>query len=281
MIDKNKIFLIVGLGLMGGSYAEKLTEQGYTVYAINRHKEAIEIGKSRGIIRNADEDDEALIKMADYIILGLIPSMCPKWVEANVSLLKKGAIITDMMGVKCNLVYDIQKSLPNNEFISMHPMTGKELSGVVYSSSNIFNSSNMIIVPTKENTEKGKHFARDLANILGVKNVNELSPEEHDEIVGYVSHLSHVISVCLMNCYDSKDLSKYAGTAFKDITRIANINENIWAELFIKNKKALIPLIEAYQSQLETMKELIQSEDEQGLKKVLVSSATKRKKLNS
>jgi prephenate dehydrogenase len=84
-----------------------------------------------------------------------------------------------------------------------------------------------------------------------------------------------------MNCYDSNDLSKFAGTAFRDITRIANINENIWSELFIKNKKALIPLIEAYQKQLELMKQLIEKEDENGLKKVLVSSANRRRKLNN
>jgi prephenate dehydrogenase len=207
--------------------------------------------------------------------------MCPVWIKKNAKFLKKDAIVTDMMGVKGDLVYDIQKSLIDNEFISMHPMTGKELSGVTYSSSNIFNSSNMIIVPTEANTEKGRNFAKDLSTILGVKNVNELSPKEHDQIVGYVSHLTHVISVCLMNCYDSNDLSKFAGTAFRDITRIANINENIWSELFIKNKKALIPLIEAYQKQLELMKQLIEKEDENGLKKVLVSSANRRRKLNN
>lgn len=281
MINKEQIFLIVGLGLMGGSYAEKLTEQGYKVYALNRHEEAITIGKQRKIILNQDEDRETLIKNADYIILGLIPSMCPVWVKENKHLLKKGAFITDMMGVKDGLVYEIQESLVDNEFISMHPMTGKELSGVTYSSSNIFNSSNMIIVPTENNTEKGKEFAYDLAHILCVKNINELSPLKHDEIVGYVSHLSHVISVCLMNCYSSEDLAKYAGTAFRDITRIANINENIWSELFIKNKNALIPLIEAYQKELEEMKELIQKGDEEKLKKVLVNSANRRKKLNS
>lgn len=280
IIDKKKKFLIVGLGLMGGSYAERLTEQGYKVYAIDINQNSINIGKKRRIILNKNESDEELIRNADYIILALTPKLCPIWINEHVDLIKKEALITDMMGVKSHLVADIQNVLKDIEFISMHPMTGKELSGVMYSSSNIFNSSNIIVVPTCKNTQRGIEFAYELARELKAKNIKTLSVEEHDKIVGYVSHLSHVISVILMNSYSSKSIVEYAGTSFKDITRIANINENIWSELFIGNKKELVPLIEQFEGKLKELKEAINCDDEVKVKEILKESRIKRQEFN-
>lgn len=280
MISKNKNFLIVGLGLMGGSYAERLSENSYKVFALDVNKESIEIGKKRKIILNKDESDEELIKNADYIILAILPSICHSWVKEHKHLFKKEMIMTDMMGVKSFFVDDIQNELEDNEFISMHPMTGKELSGVSYSSSNIFNSSNMLIVPTMKNTPRGKEFAYDLAKILNVKNVKEVSIEEHDKVVGYVSHLSHVISVVLMNCFEAKSIKEIAGTSFKDITRIANINENIWSELFLENKKELIPLIDSFKSSLEDIENALREDDEEKIKEILKQSRIKRQSFN-
>lgn len=280
MIDKKDKFLIVGLGLMGGSYAEKLTQSSYQVYAIDISKESIEIGKRRKIIKNKDESNEELIKNSDYIILALPPSLCYGWVKNHQYLFKNQAILTDMMGVKSHIVEDIQAILNNQELISMHPMTGKELSGVNYASSNIFNSSNMLIVPTIKNSKRSIDFAYQLAKILEVKNVKEVSVEEHDRVVGYVSHLSHVIAVTLMNAYDSKSIKDYAGTSFKDITRIANINEEIWTELFLENKNQLVPLINQFSNQLEKLKEAINNEDKDQIKLILKESKEKRQAFN-
>ena len=185
-----------------------------------------------------------------------------------------------MMGVKSHIVEDIQAILNNQELISMHPMTGKELSGVNYASSNIFNSSNMLIVPTIKNSKRSIDFAYQLAKILEVKNVKEVSVEEHDRVVGYVSHLSHVIAVTLMNAYDSKSIKDYAGTSFKDITRIANINEEIWTELFLENKNQLVPLINQFSNQLEKLKEAINNEDKDQIKLILKESKEKRQAFN-
>ena len=280
-INKDSNFLIVGLGLMGGSYAERLTSAGYKVRAIDINKESILIGKKRKIILNKDESEEELILEADFIILALFPSLCVNWVKENLRFFKKNVIITDMMGVKSNYISSIQALLKEEqEFISMHPMTGKESSGVANSSENIFNSSNMIIIPNDKNTSNGLKFAYSLAEILNVKNINELSPSDHDKIVGYVSHLSHIIAVTLMNSFDDSSLNKFAGTSFKEVTRIANINEEIWSELFIGNKKELLPLIESYQEQLELIRKAIECEDIEKVKEILKSSRIRRQNFN-
>ena len=280
-LSKDSKILIVGLGLMGGSYAERLSSQGYKVWAIDKDNEALRIGKKRAIILNKEESSEELIKQSDYIILGLFPSLCSSWVKENKKYFKEDIIITDMMGVKSHFVEDIQSELnKTQEFISMHPMTGKEVSGVMFASENIFNSSNMLIVPTSKNTSRGLEFAKDLALALNVKNIKTISIEEHDRIVGYVSHLSHVISVCLMNSYQSESLKELAGTSFKDITRIANINEEIWSEIFLENKKELVPLIEAYERSLSSLKLAIEQDNKEEIKQILKESRIRREEFN-
>lgn len=280
-LNKNSNILVVGLGLMGGSYAERLSLQGYKVFALDIDEEAIRIGKKRNIILNTDESEETLIRQSDVIILGLLPTLCHNWVKEHKSLFKENVIITDMMGVKSHFVSDIQNELTSfQEFISMHPMTGKEVSGVLFASENIFNSSNMLIVPTSKNTKRGIEFARSLANVLKVKNSKIISIEEHDTLVGYVSHLSHVISVCLMNSFESDSLKEVAGTSFKDITRIANINEDIWSELFLENKIELVKLIEAYEESLFSLKKAIESGNKLEVKEILKESRIKRQEFN-
>ncbi len=280
-LNKNSNILIVGLGLMGGSYAERLSLQGYRVFALDIDEEAIRIGKKRKLILNTDESEETLIRQSDFIILGLLPTLCHNWVKEHKSLFKKDVIITDMMGVKSHFVSDIQNELTSpQEFISMHPMTGKEVSGVLFASENIFNSSNMLIVPTNKNTERGIEFAKSLSDVLKVKNIKIISIEEHDTLVGYVSHLSHVISVCLMNSFESDSLKEVAGTSFKDITRIANINEDIWSELFLENKVELVKLIEAYEKSLSSLKRAIESGNKLEVKEILKESRIKRQEFN-
>lgn len=280
-LNKNSNILIVGLGLMGGSYAERLSLQGYRVFALDIDEEAIRIGKKRKLILNTDESEETLIRQSDFIILGLLPTLCHNWVKEHKSLFKKNVIITDMMGVKSHFVSDIQNELTSSqEFISMHPMTGKEVSGVLFASENIFNSSNMLIVPTFKNTERGIEFAKSLSDVLKVKNIKIISIEEHDTLVGYVSHLSHVISVCLMNSFESDSLKEVAGTSFKDITRIANINEDIWSELFLENKVELVKLIEAYEECLSSLKKAIESGNKLEVKEILKESRIKRQEFN-
>ena len=132
MISLDKKFLIVGLGLIGGCYASKLSSLGYKVYALDLNDDALEFGYSNSFILNK-ENDLNLVKECDYIILCLYPLDCIKWVKDNKYLIKEDCIVSDVSGVKSNYVRVIQNELENNEFVSMHPMAGKEKSGVFYS----------------------------------------------------------------------------------------------------------------------------------------------------
>ena len=243
MIDQNKRFLIVGLGLLGGSYAKALKQKGYSVSAITRSQSTIDYALERGWIDcGSTAEDPALIGQADFVVFGLYPHTMIQWIARNQGAFQPGAILTDVSGVKCNVVDVIQESLRQDvEFIGSHPMAGKEVSGVQHSDETMFQNANFIITPTEKNTERGIGFARELAELLEFQHITSLSIEEHDEMIGFVSQLTHAVAVSLMNTSDNTHLKDYTGDSFRDLTRIAKINESLWSELFFLNKKNFSP----------------------------------------
>ena len=278
MIERNSNILIVGLGLMGGSYAQRLSDIGYNIYAIDINKDSIEAAKKENVILNNDEDDITLMKKCQIIICCLYPSDTASWIINNQHYFNENTIISDISGVKANVVDRIQENLRSDlEFISMHPMAGRESKGFENRDTNIFLPANMIIVPTDNNTKKGIDFAYDLSILLRFKNIEVLSVEEHDKMIGYLSQLPHALAVALINCRDSSHLHKYTGDSFRDLTRIAKINETLWSELFFENKENLVPLIDGFINELSKLKECVVNEDEDKLKAMFIESTNRRK----
>lgn len=277
-IEKNTKFLIVGLGLLGGSYAQALRKQGYHVKAIEINQLSIDYAIKNDIIEDGSTFDIDMIKEADRIIFGLYPKAMIDWIHNYQSYFKTGIILTDVSGVKSNVVDIIQKDLRSDiEFISSHPMAGKEVSGVKYSDASIFQVANFIIVPTDKNTPDAIAYAHELANILGFSHITQLSIQKHDEMIGFVSQLTHAIAVSLMNANDNTHLVEYTGDSFRDLTRIANINEHLWSELFFLNKENLIREIDDFQQSLSNLKDKLIEEDVDGLKQLFIQSTERRK----
>lgn len=279
MINKDMKFFIVGLGLLGGAYAKALKKNGYTVYAADINEDSIEYALENNIIdEGAVSDYNSLIEKADVIISGLYPTAMVGWLRENQKYFKKGCIITDVSGVKRGIADKVQEFLSEDvEFISSHPMAGKEVSGVRNSDENIFKIANFIITPTEKNTPEGIKFARELGEILGFRNITQLSLEEHDKMIGFVSQLTHVIAVSLMNTNDNTHLVEYTGDSFRDLTRIAKINEVLWSELFLLNKEILVKEIDDFAAELNNFREKLVNEDVEGMKKLFIQSTERRK----
>ena len=278
MINKNTRFLIVGLGLLGGAYAKALKKKEYFVSAIDINEDSIEYALENNIIdEGAFIDYDSLIEKADIIISGLYPTTMVEWIEKNQKYFKKGCIITDVSGVKQGIVNRVQKILSEDiEFISSHPMAGKEVSGVRNSDETIFKIANFIITPTEKNTTRGIEVIRELGEILGFKNITQLSLEEHDKMIGFVSQLTHVIAVSLMNTKDNTHLVEYTGDSFRDLTRIAKINEVLWSELFLLNKEILVKEIDDFVAELNNFRKKLVDEDVEGMKKLFIQSTERR-----
>ena len=157
-------------------------------------------------------------------------------------------------------------------------MAGKEVSGVQYADDTIFHNANFIITPTGKNTISAIECMQELAKLLGFTNISILDPMEHDKMIGFVSQLTHAIAVSLMNTNDNTHLVDYTGDSFRDLTRIARINEVLWSELFFMNKDILIREIEDFVAEINHLKDTLQNNDEKELKRLFVQ-ATERRKL--
>lgn len=271
--------LIVGLGLIGGSYARGLRKHGRHVAAITRSQSTIDYALAHGVIDEGTiQEDAALIGQADLIIFGLYPHTMIEWIQRNQQHFKSGALLTDVSGVKCGVVDVIQSFLRADvEFIGTHPMAGKEVYGVQNSDDAIFHGANFIITPTEKNTEAAITAVRELARLLEFGKITVLSPEAHDEMIGFVSQLTHAVAVSLMNTSDNTHLKDYTGDSFRDLTRIAKINETMWSELFFLNKKNLVREIDDFIASLEELKQTIIREDEAAIKKLFIQSTERRK----
>ena len=281
-INKNTKFLIVGLGLLGGSYARGLTGKGYYVEALVDNKEAMDYALEHGMVKKVSmEVDEEMIKDADIIIFTLYPETFVRWIEKNGHLIKPGTVITDVTGVKAPIVDKIQKMLPAMvEFISAHPMAGKETSGITNSDERIFYGMNYLVVPTEMNTDEGIEACKRIGEILGFGRISEISPENHDKMIGFVSQLTHCIAVALMNCYEHASLERYTADSFRDLTRIAKINENMWSELFLANKDALLSEMGLFLGEFNRLHDYLKNDDREGMKEMMITSTKRRKQFD-
>ncbi len=277
-LDRNTEIVIVGLGVIGGGYATALTREGYTVRCITKNQADIEYALARGMITEGKtEVSPELLGKADLVICALYPTVFIDWVEENQRFFKSGAILTDVTGVKGAVVNRIQQALrPDVEFIAAHPMAGRERSGVEYSDPEVFRGANYIVTPTEKNSEAAIELCKELGKILGFGRISVLTPEEHDKMIAFLSQLTHVIAVTLMSCNTAEGLEKYTGDSFRDLTRIAKINDLMWSELFLLNREALLAEIDAFSSELEHFRTMLATGDGEGMRKIMRSSTERR-----
>lgn len=277
MLNKDLKITIIGLGVLGGSYAKGFANAGIQVNAIDVNEESLHIAKENGWIKEGSSS-ASFVEDSDVVISCLYPHTFISWLQENQHYLKSGCMLTDVTGVKEVLLEKIHAFLRKDvEFIACHPMAGREASGLSYADEHRFESANFIIVPVEENTEKVILLARDIAKTLKFKHISVLTPQEHDRMIGFLSQLTHVIAVSLMNVADNPHLVDYTGDSFRDLTRIANINEKLWPELFVLNKKNLTEEIDAFVQEMNAFKDLLQKEDYEGMQQKMILSSQRRK----
>ena len=278
IVDISKKILIVGLGLLGGSYARVLKRFGFHISAITLEQSSIDYALKENIIDEGSTSlDERMIGEADLVIFALYPHVFVEWIEQNQQLLKSGAIITDVTGVKRSVVYQIQDILrPDVEFVAAHPMAGREVSGVENSTDRMFVGANYIVTPTAKNTPEAIETVIELGRLLGFSNVTTLSPEEHDEMIGFLSQLTHCIAITLMTCNDKENMEKFTGDSFRDLTRIARINDLMWSELFVANKDLLLDQMNLFIDKFCDLKAMLEAEDIDGMRAMMRYSTERR-----
>ena len=278
-LDKDKKILIVGLGLIGGSYAAALSQNGWEVGAIDPDPQAIAFAEKAGFIRHGRTEPEAeYVGKFDIVVFALYPHVLLEWLEKYGPWLRDGALATDVTGVKSGVVEKAQALLfPRVEFIGAHPMAGREVSGVENARADLFRGANYIVTPTAANTEEAIACCEALGRTLGARNISRLTPKEHDEMIGFVSQLTHCIAMALMTCKESRHLVDYTGDSFRDLTRIAKINENMWTELFLWNREELLSQMDLFIAHFAKLRDALAQGDEETMKSMMRLSTERRR----
>ncbi len=274
-----KTITVVGLGVIGGSFVKALKGKGYTVYGIDTSLDTLKLAKEEGYIEEGFVDGSQIIPKTDLTIICLYPSLVLEFIKNN--KFKKDSIITDAVGIKG---YFIDKAIDlvgeEAHFVSGHPMAGREKRGFEYSSKEVFRNANYILIDHRINDRDALKFMEGFVAMIGFKSIKIMSPQDHDEVISFTSQLPHVIAVSLINSDNQKyDTGKYIGDSYRDLTRIANINESLWSELFLNNKENLLKSINDFENQLDKFKDALEAGDEEKLKEYFIESSKRRQNL--
>ncbi len=273
------IVTVVGLGVVGGSFVKALKGKGYEVYGIDTDEQTLKIAKEEGYIIEGYTDGKEILKKSDLTIICLYPSIVLDFIKNNT--FKKGSIISDAVGIKSYFLNQALELIDDDiEYVSGHPMAGREKKGFAYASKEVFKGANYIIIEHEKNKKESITFMQNFVSDLGFKSVRIMSPYDHDEIISFTSQLPHVLAVSLINSDNQKyDTGKYIGDSYRDLTRIANINEELWAELFLNNKEYLLQSMNQFKEQFDLLKEAIISGREDVLKEKFIQATKRRENL--
>jgi prephenate dehydrogenase len=270
-----KIF-IVGLGLIGSSYAEALHLKGYDVYGYDIINENVKRGIELGFLNQASELH--MLPVCQLVILALYPKDNVEFIHQYRYLFKKGQQLTDVSGVKDFMMTQIEKIIPEGiSYTSHHPMAGRELSGFENRKIDMFKKANFMIVKGEKSEPKDIEVLKQIANDLGFSKTIITDAKTHDALISFTSQLTHVLAVSLIQSDQFEQTKEATGDSFRDLTRIAKINEVMWSELFLENKEALIQTMNTFIREIQHVKELILLEDKDSLQKYLKEAKEKRK----
>ncbi len=272
--------LIVGLGLIGGSYALGLSKAGHHVYGLDKNLETLDYAYRKRYIINK-ENTYSLISQVDLVILAIYPQQILDFLKENNHYFKLNQFITDVCGVKSSFVHEALLLAKPATYISHHPMAGKEKVGIKYADANIFKNANYLITPV-DTTDRGAigiEVLKRIALDLGFGSISVVSPVVHDKMIGFTSELTHAIAVSLVNSDKNFETGKYIGDSYRDLTRIAMINESLWSELFLENKDFLLEHIDNFLVEIEKIKLALKNNDRVALNELFAKSTAKRKEM--
>ncbi len=268
---------IIGLGLIGGSLGRTIVNRTKDeVYAFDISKKAMLDGKLLSAYHHELTDEN--IGEMDILILSLYPNALEQALNEYCSKLKNGCIVMDCCGNKRRVVKqmkELSKIYPNLEFISAHPMAGREFSGVNHSTATLFDRASMILVPVKADLRKVA-FVKEYSLILGFGTVVITTAEKHDEIIAFTSQLAHLVSSSYIKSETAGQFMGFSAGSFRDMTRVARLSPEMWAQLTIDNADFLVNEIDSIVNSLNEYKNALQKGDIDEMKKLLADGNEKK-----
>ncbi len=232
--------LIVGLGLIGGSFCKALKKYTYhTVYGSDINHD-IEYAALRDVA--IDQPFNGDFTDVDLVVIALFPDAAENWLRSNAQKINKEILITDVCGIKGKFADRMKDIAEENglRYVGIHPMAGKEFGGYHNSTADLFVKANFIVAPFKDSSEDDVELLKGLARELGAGKIVVTTPENHDRMIAYTSQLAHIVSSAYVKSPELGLECGFSGGSFQDMTRIATMNEKMWTELFMQNREYLI-----------------------------------------
>ncbi|MGB4440332.1 MAG: prephenate dehydrogenase [Sedimentibacter sp.] len=274
---------IVGLGLIGGSLAKALRKNlnVKNLWAVDLNINALEESKKAGIIDEYYVDPKYPLENSEIVIMCTYPDTTLDFIKSNIGNFKYNALITDTSGIKSKIVTEAKKIMRDDlNFIGGHPMSGKESVGYEFSDDAIFLGANFILTPDESNTEESVLFLKEILLKIGFKKIIEITPQMHDEIIAYTSQVPHVIASALMTNSKFEKSIDCIGGSFRDMTRVADINCDLWCQLLYENKKNILAELSVLINDINNIYDIIDKDDLHSLELLFKKSSILRKEIN-
>ncbi|MCM8781200.1 MAG: prephenate dehydrogenase [Candidatus Omnitrophica bacterium] len=267
--------VVIGAGLIGGSlaWAIKNRELSSEVIGVTQHKESWQWAKKIGAIDNGS-CKISVAKDAQLLILATPISTIIKLASRLSEIIDKGCLVMDVGSTKREVVSVLEKTFTN--YVGSHPLAGSEKRGIFNANPDLFKGSICILTPTKNTRQENIKRIQKLWSLLGTR-VVVMSPELHDKILSFSSHLPHIVAFALINAIPT-DYLRFGSTGLRDTTRIAGSNSYLWADIFLSNSKNIINSIQSLQHNLLQIKSAIQRVDRKTLIKILRRAKQRRQR---
>lgn len=260
---------ILGLGLIGGSLARAYAKAGHTVYACDKDESILSFAQLAGVVSAPLDKDN--IGQCDLILLSIYAAAAADWLEQNAQYIQKSAMVIDCCGIKVNIC---QRCFPIAEkhgftFVGGHPMAGSHNSGFKYSRSNLFQGAPMVLVPPRYDDPALLHRIKDVLSPCGFKHFSVTTADAHDKMIAFTSQMPHIISNAFIKSQTALSHSGFSAGSYKDLTRVAWLNPQMWSELFLSNADNILQELDFFIESLQDYRKAIEAQDADQLIRLL------------
>lgn len=260
---------ILGLGLIGGSLARAYSKVGHTVYACEKDESMLAFAQLSGAV--VGPLDTATLKTCQLVLLSVYADASATWLEENAAHISTEALVIDCCGIKaaiCSRCFPLAEQY-GFTFVGGHPMAGSHNSGFKYSRSNLFQGAPMVIVPPRFDDPVLLQRVKDALSPCGFKSFSVTTAQAHDEMIAFTSQMPHIISNAFIKSPTALSHNGFSAGSYKDLTRVAWLNPQMWAELFLSNSRNILSELDILLENLTAYKEAIENKDEQTLIRLL------------
>jgi prephenate dehydrogenase len=276
-----RIITIVGVGLIGGSIGLASKKRGLAkcVRGLGRRHEALVEAKTRGAIDEIHMEPAAALKDADLVILCTPVDQIAEQTLRFAPLCKQGAVITDAGSTKGHIVDLVEGRLKDGvDFVGSHPLAGSEKKGVAFADAELFHGRWTVVTPTSHTSPDAVEKVVEFWSALG-SNVRSMSPHEHDEALAITSHLPHLLAAALAGILP-EHLHSLTATGFRDTTRVAAGDPELWSAIFLHNREALLHAYDLVHARLNEFRRALQEKDGEAIDRLLTQAKKNRESLN-